>query len=591
MAPRQGVLTRRALVAGALLPLVPAPHLFAAAAAGELRLKAPIWVYNNWSAYDELSDAAPLTEDLAMRELRQILRLRQAGVRIDYYVMDAFWFDPDGGYRTWRKEYWPEGPDRWLAACRDNHIEPGLWFGTNSLVHLNPTAKWRSSLTVKKGAMALYAGDFLPDFMEVLQYWYERGIRLFKLDFANFGAAAAGDEHRLEAREIRRRNREALRQALLAFRHKNPDIVMDAFNGFVGDVGTAKSVVPHSAVRWLDVFDALYAGDPRPSNVPEMNFWRSVDIYSDRMVRRFEQAGVSVKRIDSTGFMIGDTGTIFGRRTAGWRGMLLLMMARGGWINTVHGNLEFLDDADLRWFAQAQQLYDDLQRGGVTEAFGGLAGDRLPYGFVSATATGSVYTVVNPAQAVQSAQLPAPPHATVPPGGGRILFRDAGFIPVIEGHELRLGPGQMAVVGFGDYTAASHDLGLNVDIRIPLSIAPIPASFIRTANKQITVAATIAPPAGDLRIIMRQEEENGGAMRSFSEAKMGEHFTISVTQSGRRLPVTTQYDKLVWSGLSWAAGEIPHADFAPGVPIEIRLSSADSDLTLRLAGHLYAVSY
>ena len=25
-------------------------------------LKAPIWVYNNWSAYDELSDEVPLTE-------------------------------------------------------------------------------------------------------------------------------------------------------------------------------------------------------------------------------------------------------------------------------------------------------------------------------------------------------------------------------------------------------------------------------------------------------------------------------------------------------------------------------------------------
>src|SRR5690348_9524034 len=87
------------------------PTVAAPAAAGAF-LAAPVWVYNNWSAYDELSDAAPLTQELAMRELEQILRLRRAGVRIDYYVMDAFWFDPDGGYRTWRKEYWPDGPER-----------------------------------------------------------------------------------------------------------------------------------------------------------------------------------------------------------------------------------------------------------------------------------------------------------------------------------------------------------------------------------------------------------------------------------------------------------------------------------------------
>ena len=32
------------------------------------RLAAPILVYNNWSAYDELSDHVPLTEELALRE-------------------------------------------------------------------------------------------------------------------------------------------------------------------------------------------------------------------------------------------------------------------------------------------------------------------------------------------------------------------------------------------------------------------------------------------------------------------------------------------------------------------------------------------
>ena len=59
-------------------------------------LKHPIWVYNNWSAYDELSDRIPLTEELAMRELSQIKRLRRFGVHFDYYVMDAFWFSPMG---------------------------------------------------------------------------------------------------------------------------------------------------------------------------------------------------------------------------------------------------------------------------------------------------------------------------------------------------------------------------------------------------------------------------------------------------------------------------------------------------------------
>src|SRR5580700_2328508 len=85
---------------------------------GEPLLRDPIWVYNNWSAYDELSDRIPLTEELAMRELAQIVRLKKFGVHFDYYMMDAFWFDPDGAYRQWRKPNWPNGPDRWIAECR-----------------------------------------------------------------------------------------------------------------------------------------------------------------------------------------------------------------------------------------------------------------------------------------------------------------------------------------------------------------------------------------------------------------------------------------------------------------------------------------
>ena len=114
----------------------------------------PIFVYNNWSAYDELSDNIPLTEQLAMKELDEILRLRRFGVRFDYYMMDAFWFDPDGGYRTWRKPNWPNGPDAWIRKCRKNGILPGLWFSTNTLVKINAAPEWQNSLTHSEFATA-----------------------------------------------------------------------------------------------------------------------------------------------------------------------------------------------------------------------------------------------------------------------------------------------------------------------------------------------------------------------------------------------------------------------------------------------------
>src|SRR5271154_4499462 len=84
--------------------------------------KKPITIYNNWSAYDELSDNIPLTEELAMRELNELIRLKNKGLHVDYYVMDAFWFDKTGGYRTWHKQHWPNCADKWLAACKANDI-------------------------------------------------------------------------------------------------------------------------------------------------------------------------------------------------------------------------------------------------------------------------------------------------------------------------------------------------------------------------------------------------------------------------------------------------------------------------------------
>ena len=65
----------------------------------------PITIYNNWSSYDELSDNVPLTEALAMKQLNELIRLKKNGVHVDYYLMDAFWFDKEGGYRTWHKQH------------------------------------------------------------------------------------------------------------------------------------------------------------------------------------------------------------------------------------------------------------------------------------------------------------------------------------------------------------------------------------------------------------------------------------------------------------------------------------------------------
>jgi hypothetical protein len=512
-------------------------------------------------------------------------------------MMDAFWFDPDGGYRKWRTPNWPDGPDRWIATCKKNGLKPGMWFSTNTLVKINTAAKWKDSLNAKGGSMSFSEGGFLPDFMDVLQFWYDHGIRIFKFDFVDFEAATLAAEKSLSKEEIRRRNEAAFREALNKFRARNPDVMLVAFNGFGGDMESTAGPFPFRNpldLRWLEVFDSIYSGDPRPSDVPETNFWRSMDIYGDHMVRRYEQSGMPLERIDSTGMMIGNTGTIYYRKTNAWKGMLWGMMARGGWVNTIHGNLEFLDAEKARWFARVQRLYEEFQAEGRTKTFGGIPGNVETYGFGSFDATGAVYTVVNPAQSVQELELPQLSRVQSPLGTGRTLFRDAGFVPVLKGNRITLGPGQMAAVGYGKYADASYDFGLQEDVLVPSSIRPVEASFA-PKGKNVIEAVIEPPKTGDLRIIFQQRDENGNIMRSWpggppNGKSIGSVLKIAAEQAGKALPVDIQYDKLVWSGLSWGAGEIRRKDFAPNGPISIRCSSAEKE-PVKLEGKIYAVEY
>ena len=564
---------------------------------GEPLLHDPMWVYNNWSSYDELSDNIALTEELAMKELGEIIRLRRFGVHFDYYMMDAFWFAQDGGYRTWRKPNWPNGPDKWIAACKENGILPGMWFGTNALVHINAAPEWKDSVGTSGWTMSLSEGGFLPDFMSVLQYWYDRGIRMFKFDFAYFDAATAETQKKMTPEEIRTKNETALREALAKFRAKNPDVMLVGFNGFGGDLESTAGPFPFKNpvdLRWLTVFDSLYSGDPRPSDVPEVNFWRSMDIYSDHMVRRFEQSGMPLERIDSTSFMIGNTGTIYYRKTNAWMGMLLLEAARGGWVNTIHGNLEFLDDAKARWLARVQKLYASLQAKGRTKTFGGIPGEVQPYGFGSLDSTGAIYTVMNPAQSVQEIGMPLLSLVQEPLRDGRVIFRDAGFTPEVRSNKIKLGPGQLAAVGFGSYALPEFDLGVQEDVRIPRSIDPVDAAFV--AKGQNAIEAAITPPAkGDLRIVFQQRNNDGLITRSWpggppNGKSVATVLKIRAEQDGKELPITIDYDRVIWSGLSWGAGEIRHASFIVERPLTIRCSSSEKD-AMKLEARVYAVEY
>jgi hypothetical protein len=551
-------------------------------------LKKPACVYINWAAYDELSDNVELTEALALEQFEHVLRLRGLGVQLDYYLMDAFWYARDGGYRTWRKPHWPRGPARWLGLCHRHGVRPGMWFSTNNFfaaAQIIPAPQWRAAMNASNIAACMFDGPFWPAFLRVLDAWYARGIRCYKFDFTELEAATPAVARTVLPGRIWEKNKAALIAGLGAFRRRHRDALLLGYNGLdepfrvAGQwcnllTGTGFPLHKVMDTALLRAFDALYCGDPRPADVPAMSFWRAKDIYSDHMVRVFHANGLPLAHIDNSGFMIGTTGTCYYRKTAAWRGMLLLSLMRGGWVNTYYGNLNLLTDADARWFAQAQALILPLQAAAHWAPFGGWPGACEAYGMAAITRAGAVYAVVNPAQTMATLTLPR-----VMAGGVTVLFHDAGFAPTVRGARVTLGPEQMALLATGACATAANDLGVEDDVHIPCASAPLPVQITHTDARRVELRVT--PPAtGDVRIVMRQYDAHGIPVRSTGGAPprgatLATIIRIRARQAGRTVPVVVNYDKAIWSGLSWGVGEVRQTTLRGRAPLSVHCSTTD----------------
>jgi len=236
-----------------------------------------------------------------------------------------------------------------------------------------------------------------------------------------------------------------------------------------------------------------------------------------------------------------------------------------------------------------QGMYHGLQKQDSTVTFGSIPGKGQPYGFKSTSPNGTVCTVVNPSQQIATINLPVDGATT-----SYILYADGGYIPVIRANMLSIGPEQLVVVGYGQYASKNNFIGVDNTIDIPVAIEKIDATFAASAKNAI--AGQVNPVAGKaIRIIMQQFGKNGLPYRSWPGAppdgkKVSEVIIIKVSQAGKELPMHIEYDKVIWSGLSWAAGEIKQGDFNPDKPLNIQCITMEKD-ELNLKADVYAVGY
>jgi hypothetical protein len=581
-----------------LLALVPlaartSPAQRAALANGS---STPISVFNHDSAYGEFP--APVNEAQAMRELDELARLKSAGMHSDFALMDASWFVPASAYRTLRAPDWPHGAGAWMARCAAIGVRPGLRIEGNAAPMQSATpqlpTQWRDSLTGDGRSLSLSDGGFLPDVMAAMQTWYDRGVRLFEFDSVDLTAVTAASATKLSQSEIANRNAVALRLAFEAFGTRNRDAVLvitlkPGINERQAHLAQAvlSGEANHAGQneKQLGAFALVSTGFPSPQAAPQANLWRAVDIESDDSVRRLEQSGLSLAQIESDGF------TASGNADSGmraWKGAYMLSLARGGWVNAVHGDLALISDDDARWMGRAQRLFFTLQQEGHLHSFGAAAGSGEPYGFAGSTAHGSVYVVVNPGETI--AQVALPSAGSVHDEGGRVQFEDAGFAPRLNGNTITLGPGQMAMVGYGAFAAPAYRLGVQEDVIIPRSVEQVDADF--HANDAGALEASIEPPmSGVVRLVVRPragEAQKDSAKKDSAEAD--QDFTLVATQYGRPIPVRLDDSGKQGAGQGWAVGEIDVNDLTPGVPLVVEVHSSDSAMA-SLEADAYAVEY
>jgi hypothetical protein len=171
-----------------------------------------------------------------------------------------------------------------------------------------------------------------------------------------------------------------------------------------------------------------------------------------------------------------------------------------------------------------------------------------------------------------------------------VLFHDAGFRPDLAGDSITLGPEQMAVIGFGRHATTASDLGTQSDIVIPRNISPLALDGV-TAEPNATRASVRAPSGGRIRLVLRQYAANGEPWRSRGGEKpvrvsLDQVLRFDVRSGERTLPVEIQHNRRVWSGLSWAVGEVSATSWTPGETLTIRASSADPvPVTLKLEAY------
>ena len=88
-----------------------------------------------------------------------------------------------------------------------------------------------------------------------------------------------------------------------------------------------------------------------------------------------------------------------------------------------------------------------------------------------------------------------------------------------------------------------------------------------------------APAKGGVRLLFQQRDPGGPVRFSGGSppngTPLGQMLTITAIQGNRKLPTRIEYDKAIWSGLSWAVAEVDAAELDRTTPLTVTCATTD----------------
>lgn len=378
----------------------------------------------------------------------------------------------------------------------------------------------------------------------------EWGVRFFKFDFAEFGAAPKGTA---ESPEV---------LYLTGF----------ARGGFDGPMPLGATIPPAVDRSLLGVVDRVFSADPHAFDVPRTDLTRNVDLHQDRQVWHLHQAGFPLHRIEDHGAVMAATNTGHHRGRAGFVRTHVAQLARGGRRDLFYGDPRLLTEADVRAMGRMRALFFDAWRRGLETVFlgPGEPGRGGWHGWMTGGGQRGLVYLVNITDYPVRVRLPV-----VSVMEGRALFWDGAEAPAVQGqHDLlqvELPAESAVLVGLGEYAASTW--GEAVVTNDPPGIAGgrlLEATWryegeamratvqgVRRGERlRVTVEVDAAGPggvaAGPLRI-GPQETKTDDAMKALQTHRL---VGIRVMQGGGELVAVRRVpDVPVWSGIAWVMAE------------------------------------